>query len=303
MNWREQKPHRMLGLSKEDFRTAMESHWSTEIIGSFRKYKKLFPKVTAEEFGEYGKKLGWKNIMQIQGIWEEGLPRITRYLTKQETRENNRENPDLRNIFSLFRDYRDMMLERNMVAELGELTEVEKYPPDLRRAHDRIARENNARMREMEARRQESRLSANAAQYAEKFTELAESFRGLEYSDGEICIVIPRSPVDLIREGHVLNHCVGGYSQKHCSGMPIFFVRHARRPERSWYTLNEDLTGENASRIQLHGYCNELAHGRRLTIPKKVMDFVDKWEREILAPWFEKQKNQNVKKTGKDTAA
>ena len=195
-----------------------------------------------------------------------------------------------------------MMLERNIYADLGELTEAEKYPPSLRRAHDRIAREHNERRRAEEQRQRDNRHIGDVKVYGEQFSELHKKYAPLEYSDGEICIVIPQSPTDLIKEGHILNHCVGGYSQQHCSGRPIFFVRHARRPERSWFTLNEDLTGETARRIQLHGYGNEYAHGHRLNIPERVKDFVEKWERDILKPWFEAQSGR-IKKTGKESAA
>ncbi len=96
-----------------------------------------------------------------------------------------------------------------------------------------------------------------------------------------------------MREGETLHHCVGGYASQHCKGQMIFFVRHARRPERSWFTLNENINGENVSRIQLHGYGNEFAHGKRLTIPEKVENFVQEWETTILAPYL-KNKNRRI---------
>lgn len=66
-------------------------------------------------------------------------------------------------------------------------------------------------------------------------------------------------------------------------GKIILFVRHTRRPDRSWYTLNINvLTKEE---IQLHGYRNEMVDGKRLKIPQRVREFVDLWEREVLAEW------------------
>lgn len=293
--WKEKKPNRMLGVSKQDYRRICGNGWTMEMLETYQQYLKFFPDTEAGTFEGYIDELSLNRLKRIRGIWDEGLDKIIRYLEKQAAKEGS-ERVDIQ--FQLFEDYRNMIAERNLIAELGELTQAEKYPPVLRRAHDRISRERNEWMREENIQRRTSRNAGDVAIYGEKFSELYQNYKALEYSDGEICIVVPHSPVDLIREGHILNHCVGGYSQKHCSGMPIFFVRHARRPERSWYTLNEDLTGKEASRIQLHGYGNEYAHGKSLTIPKKVLDFVDKWEREVLAPWF-----QNQKKKGKSTAA
>lgn len=298
IRWNEKKPHRMLGLRKEDYSAVCAGGWTMKILRTYQDYAELFPETTPYQFVEYMDYIGIDGIGGIREIWVESLDRIVRYLVKQAEKENSEQVP-----YQMFKDYRNMMLERNRIADLGELTEAEKYPPVLRRAHDRIAREHNERLREENRQRQQNRNVGDVAVYAEKFRELREEYSALEYSDGEICIVVPQSPVDLIREGHILNHCVGGYSSQHCSGRPIFFVRHARRPERSWFTLNEDLTGDKAHRIQLHGYGNEYANGHRLKIPKKVLGFVSKWEREILTPWYEKQKRQNKKKKGKETAA
>ena len=53
------------------------------------------------------------------------------------------------------------------------------------------------------------------------------------------------------------------------------------------------MTAEKPYQVQLHGYGNE-RHGPhkeyRHAIPQKVKDFVDRWKREILMPWWNKQK-------------
>ncbi|MBP3486013.1 MAG: hypothetical protein J6J81_04150, partial [Oscillospiraceae bacterium] len=89
---------------------------------------------------------------------------------------------------------------------------------------------------------------------------------------------------------------------EHTEGKIIFFVRHARRPERSWYTLNEDLTGDRPKRVQLHGYKNDWIGHKKRQIPREVLDFVARWEREVLGPFWEKElkrrkKEQKEKKT------
>lgn len=50
-----------------------------------------------------------------------------------------------------------------------------------------------------------------------------------------------------MQEGATLKHCVGGYAKSHASGRIILFIRHERRPERSWYTLNVDLKTKKES--------------------------------------------------------
>lgn len=79
-------------------------------------------------------------------------------------------------------------------------------------------------------------------------------------------------------------------------------MRHYRRPERSYYTLNIDLTLPRPKEIQLHGYGNE-HHGERKqyhhNIPKKVRDFCDRWEREVLTPWFMEEQRKKFAETNK----
>lgn len=132
-----------------------------------------------------------------------------------------------------------------------------------------------------------------AAKYAQGFAEVLEDYRGLEWTDGDLCIRLPRVYAELVEEGTTLKHCVGGYGEAHISRSDvIFFVRKYRRPERSYYTLDIRMKG-TPEEVQLHGYGNE-RHGpnKRYThkIPKRVRDFCDRWEKEVLMPWYEEQK-------------
>ena len=88
----------------------------------------------------------------------------------------------------------------------------------------------------------------------------------------------------------MLNHCVGRYGSSHVKEDVILFVRHARRPERPWFTLNVDLREETPREMQLHGYGNEWAHGIELHIPERVRAFVDRWKKEVLGPVFREVK-------------
>ena len=86
-----------------------------------------------------------------------------------------------------------------------------------------------------------------------------------------------------MQEGATLHHCVGGYAKTHASGKIILFIRHTRRPERSWFTLNVDIYEKKI--IQNHGYGNEMAHGHQLKIPREVQEFVELWKKQVLEPW------------------
>lgn len=214
---------------------------------------------------------------------------VDAYLTKQERRY---QLPVAAGMQMLL-DYRDMLDE---VIE-GEPTRDELWPRCLRAAHDAMAGVRTAK--------QSSALDSG-------FATICAKWGALEWSDGTICARLPRCNADLVDEGHVLNHCVGRYGRGHVEGNLIVFIRHARRPERSWYTLNIDVRGGSWRRVQLHGYGNEWgATGKHLHIPDAVTAFVARWEREVLDPAFRavkaaekpKKKGRGKKGRGRRRAA
>lgn len=216
---------------------------------------------------------GWDDI----NMWE-----IDRYLERQ----HRRFGLCYTDGFRLYLDYREMadtLMDDNLNA-------AALWPVNLRNAHDGAAN---------------GLVAGSDQKYIAGFRQTYQKWAGLEWTDGELCIRLPRTNGDLIREGRVLNHCVGRYGKDHVAGRLILFVRHARRPERSWFTLNIDVTGSTPRQVQLHGYGNEYAHGLRLQIPQKVTDFVERWKKEVLAPVFRevRAKEKPKGKTKKEKAA
>ena len=144
-----------------------------------------------------------------------------------------------------------------------------RWPKALRQAHDRVAAA-------MKYQKIDGQTKA-------AFASMTARCQGLAWEHDGICIRPAATPLELIEEGNTLRHCVGGYADSHAKGRIILFVRHTRRPDRSWYTLNINV--QTKQEIQLHGYKNEFVDGKHLKIPRRVREFVDMWEREVLAKW------------------
>lgn len=262
------KPKEILGLPKDGLRWYGRKRWDFHTASL---WKTLAGQISPDDF------LG---ITKLQSTYDiknaafqfgaEALPKVCAYLQKQNGAS-----------LGYYLDYRRMLAEVG-----GGESQVELYPPHLRAAHDRVTMAKKAQL---------------VACFDAKFEAMAERWAALEWSDGEICAVLPRKGFDLTQEGKTLHHCVGGYQDQHVAGKLIIFIRHARRPERSWYTLNVDVTGPEWREVQLHGYGNEYAHGKRLRIPREVREFVDRWEREVLAPTFRRVKKESERK--KEAAA
>lgn len=249
IDWKAAKPHKMLGLTKEQLRMVRQDGWD------YRKLKFWNQQKENVAFEEVVQALKAKPLYEINQIIELKAPltKTLRYLQKQRT-----------GWFTL-RDYWSMAKKARL--DLDE--EIVCWPPRLQDAHDRL--------------QVTIKYEKDAKQRA-AFAAMTERCKGLAWEHGGICIRPAESPEELVEEGRVLHHCVGGYSNAHAQGRIILFIRHTRRPERSWFTLNVDVKSKTV--LQNHGYGNERSpRGKTLQIPKEVQEFVSLWQKEVLNHW------------------
>lgn len=255
VQWKERRPSTMLGLTRQQLRECLSAQCNDAV-------KTLYIRngaVLGISMEECAALCNWcdeyilpEMILQCRAL-PGGLQKGIRYLQKQ------------RKSWTFLRDYWDMQ------AKLGVDLDADaaiRWPKNLRAAHDRAAA----------ALKYEQNKSKEA-----DFARMTDRLRGLCWTHGDICIRPAESIRELVEEGQVLHHCVGGYGDAHCAGRCIFFIRHARRPERSWYTLQVDVATKRV--LQNHGYKNEHVGGRVRKIPQKVEEFVAAWQREVLAKW------------------
>lgn len=265
---KKKKPHEILGLTKEEFRSIPHNEIRMEAIELLRRYRKVNPEYDALRFFGISTKWG-KGFVDLCVDYGDAPEKIDRYLTKQN------------------RTCRMLIDARRMAKKLSgaDLTSEELYPRHLQSAHDRLS----AQIATMESEEKSKRLQAG-------FDEIFNRYAATQWTDGNLCVVIPKSNDDLVREGKILRHCVGGYGNNHASGKScIFFIRHYRRPERCYYTLNIGFSLGRPEHIQLRGYGNE-RHGESKQywhhIPQRVIDFCNRWEQEILIPYCNKLKKE-----------
>ena len=108
-----------------------------------------------------------------------------------------------------------------------------RYPHDFMRWHDIRIDEYNSKKAELDAVKRKE-LYAKFGAVAEKYIRLQNC------EDDGYCIFIAKSPAELMREGELLDHCVGrmGYDQKMVREQSlIFFVRHIAEPNKPFVTL------------------------------------------------------------------
>ena len=277
------KPHEMLRMSKSDAREIRkrEIGWTLEIQEIYVQALKYGLANDALNFCEYLQRYGLtgiRTVMNLRSLYRDiTFDRVDRYMQKQGLSRTE---------VGLLRDARRMAKE---LSPDRELTGEELWPRNLMETHDRLT--------DIFVRR---RAEEKRTGYQAGFDRVLAEYGEIQWTDGDLCVLLPKCENDLIQEGKILRHCVGGYGRMHAKGERlIFFIRHYRRPERSYYTLNIQMSGDRPKEIQLHGYGNE-HHGvnkeHTHKIPAKVRAFCDRWEEEILLPWYEEKK----KRAGKE---
>ena len=276
------KPHEMLKMSKADFKVISSRHrkWDSHTLKNWIEYHDCGGSCSALEFETYFREAHETGVAALLALREEDdqldFPKAQAYMKKQGLKLT-----DLHYLFDAREMARELYPER-------ELTPAELWPRRLRAAHDRLQQIQTIQQSEKESQR----LQAG-------FERVREAYHELEWGDGELRILLPRGNEDLIREGSVLQHCVGGYGKGHVEGRGvIFFVRKYRRPERSYFTLDINMTGGAPREVQLHGYKNEhVSLNKYIKIPDKVRSFVDRWKKEVLMPWYLAQQTDKKEKT------
>ena len=284
------RPCDQLGMTKEEIRHLSET-WNINMLENWAHYRYCSGQISATAYDAHRRVIGEDALTKLTAaaceMGDEGwLDKAARYLAKQVN------NVDLAaTAAEHLCDLWDMLEQREATGDI--ITDRELWPRNLQEAHDREI--NRIR----------------AAEYAKidpKFVKVAAKYAALEWTDGDLCIRLPRSNKELVEEGKVLRHCVGSYGTRHISeSVIVFFVRHYRRPERSYYTMDYSFGkyGEYR-RNQLHGYGNE-HHGEYKQfshrIPLKVIAFVERWEREVLGPWIARQAAEATRKGRKKKSA
>lgn len=98
------------------------------------------------------------------------------------------------------------------------------YPKNLKQAHDNASGAIAIKKDQDAFEKYQKRYAALEKRYA--------------FSNGEYQIVIPIGVNDIIEEGKILSHCVGGYAERHMKGKTtILFMRKCNAPAERLVTI------------------------------------------------------------------
>lgn len=257
INWKSNNLLKMLRLNRTEFKLlkGRERDYSTYIS-----YREKFPKYTPEERLMIAS-VGWYSFNELERCTSAtGLTpkRLARYLSENKIR---------------YYDYSDYLGQcRTLSCNLQD-TAI-SMPRDFYAMHERLS----------------AIIVAKASEKAkQKFNELYAERVEFEFEYKDLILIQPKDVSEIINEGKALNHCVGGYAERHSLGATnIFFIRKKDAPTEPFYTIE---VNNNYKIIQCRGFKNDRENKK----PEEVIEF-EKQYTEYL------EELKNVRTNSKRTA-
>ena len=153
------------------------------------------------------------------------------------------------------------------------------YPKDLEAAHMQTINTLNAVRTEKEKHKMKGMTEKYKKRYA--------------FAYGDYIIKVPESMTEIITEGKILSHCVGGYAERYSKGQCIIlFLRRRSEADKPYFTI--EVGGEWGKRqhiVQCHGYKNEA----ETTKPEAIKEFEKEFSSYLADPKGYKKRNQTQK--------
>ena len=240
------RPDQFLGIRKERVKQLIRNKGDIQLLKVMQMEKRHGQNWTDEQI----KHLAETDLSGVQ------VEMATRYMTLQKLLNRieryagcrygtgcGHASERIRHTATTYADYLSMRL--TLGYDLNNT--VYQQPRDLGAAHTRMVLETN-----------QEEMDQHLKQAAEKYPEIRRAYRSLRnkyfYEDDSYLIRPARSAEEIVMEGRVLHHCVGGgaYLSKHNTGKTyILMLRYRAEPDVPYITVEIDAM--NPRIIQWYG--------------------------------------------------
>ena len=293
LNWKAKTVQGFLRMNKQDARAFLEAGGD---IGQLVHYREALETGSISSVREYlqmmheiGTMANLTKTATCAGIAGVEIRQAVKYIRKQADNWEEKTGNHVGNVLSYWRDYLDAAVH----LQYDLTNETVSMPKDLKQRHD--------------AATQMVKLQASAEarkKYQKRYKELVKKY---EFRLGDFCVIVPKCAEEIVAEGKTLNHCVGGYANRHLEGMvDILFIRYARKPGRSFLTVEmvpqRQGIGRPAMR-QIHGYKNENYQNAPQAPREKYAWFINAWMGWLAGGSKRDSKGQPVMSAGKEQTA
>lgn len=301
INWDEPNPSKAFGLTRQDMKMFLSTNRDIQILELRKRLKGRVPLTQCAEWISNG--LNVQKTFSAAKKWSLPPEKLIRYLDGYVGCARHGGKSSLGSALCFWEDY--LTAAEAIGCKLHR--ENVLLPRDLGAAHDEATEKHQAKLeRERAAQRkaEQAKRERQARLAEEKYEERRMSLEK-KYGftmDGYV-IRAPKNKDEVLAEGRKLQHCVGGYADRHIQGKTtILFMRKVKKPDEPWLTIEMD-----GNRLrQIHGFKNEGEHtakGRFAPDPREVYrEFLDTWL-DWLGKGSKRDKKGNPKLPGKKGAA
>ena len=248
VNWNSNNLKTMLGLNKNELKTIIEKK-AQNSLWEYKCIKSLYPKLSLELSADASKI--FSSPYELQNM----LERLNKYRHVTPTKlivflsSGNIKPGD-------YEDYIDQC--RKLEYDLRD--SMYMFPKNFYAMHERCTQTLDL----IEEEKKQQKTTALNTKVRERLEELQCLL--FEYED--LMIVLPESASSIYYEGKILNHCVGGYAERHANGvLSIVFLRTKNKPDIPYYTM--EISTDNKI-VQCRGFKNNQANNPK---PQSVVDF------------------------------
>jgi hypothetical protein len=148
------------------------------------------------------------------------------------------------------------------------------FPKDLKKSHDLA----NKQVEKLRKKGKKKMLDGITKRLGDYFAELRGKYN---FENDEYAVIVPSNLNDIVKEGHVLRHCVGGYAERVAEKRTIvLFLRLKSDINTPFYTMEIS----QGKIIQCRGMCN-------CWTTDEINEFVEIFKKNVL---FAAKKRQAV---------
>lgn len=240
------RPDQFLGIRKERVKQLIRKKGDTHLLRVMQMEKRQGQNWTDEQVEHLAETdLSGTQVetatryMTLQKL----LNRIEKYAGCKYGTECSSALARIRHTATTYADYLSMRI--NLGYDLNNT--VYQQPQDLGAEHNKMVMETN-----------KEEMDKHLKEVAERYPEIRHVYRGLRnkylYEDDEYIIRPARSAEEIVMEGRLLHHCVGGntYLDKHNTGKTyILMLRFKEKPDIPYITVEID--AKNPRIIQWYG--------------------------------------------------
>lgn len=251
INWKSNNLLKMLHLNKTEFKLLQGRE---ELYEPYIWWRNDYPKESPEHLIAAAERIGGymgttDELVKLTGY---KIFRIVRYLEEQ--------NIDL----ILYHDY----IRQCQKLQYNLHDTAICFPKSFTKMHNRLTDIISA----LEKQKYRQQNKEKGKEIAKQMRKARKYRQQMEFEYNDLILRQPESPNEIIEEGKELQHCVGGFVERHLKAQTnIFFIRKKSEPNKPYFTI--EVTNSFEIR-QCHGYKNDV-NGK----PDEIKEFEAKYKK------------------------